>query len=84
MDTFSTRKWFRNQYLEEANLNEDGPIQTKEEAFRVLRDIEANNPKWGIGPDGSGDYYKIQLGQALDFLQADEIGAMFQREKENI
>ena len=66
MDAFSTRKWFRNQYLEEAGLNEN--VQSKEEAFRVLRDIEANNPKWGIGPDGSGDYYKIKLGQALDFL----------------
>ena len=81
MDAFSTRKWFRNQYLEEAGLNEN--VQSKEEAFRVLRDIEANNPKWGIGPDGSGDYYKIKLGQALDFLQADEIEAMFQREKGN-
>jgi len=81
MDTFSTRKWFRNQYLEEANLNEDGPIQSKEEAFKMLRNIEANIPKWG---GQEGEFYRNQLGQALDFLQADEIGAMFKREKENI
>ena len=42
-DEFNTRKWFKNQYLEEAGLNEN--IQTKEEAFRILRDIEAVLPK---------------------------------------
>ena len=74
-DEFNTRKWFKNQYLEEAGLNEN--IQTKEEAFRILRDIEAVLPK---RPSPS----HIQLmGQALDFLQAGEIGAMFRKEKEN-
>ena len=72
---FNERKWFRNQYLEEAGLNEN--IQSKEEAFRILRDIEAVLPK---RPSPS----HIQLmGQALDFLQAGEIGAMFRKEKEN-
>jgi hypothetical protein len=70
MDTFSTRKWFRNQYLEEANLNEDGSIQTKEEAFRVLMDIEANMPKWG---GQEGEFYRNQLGQAIDFLRDGEM-----------
>ena len=80
---FNERKWFRNQYIEEAGLNEDGPIQSKEEAFKILRNIEANMHKWDVQSNLEGEFYKNQLGQALDFLQADEIGAMFRKEKEN-
>ena len=75
---FNERKWFRNQYIEEAGLNEN--VQSKEEAFRILRDIHSNLPKWR-GPEGK--HYTELMGQALDFLQAGEIGAMFRKEKEN-
>jgi len=81
MDNFNTRKWFRNQYIEEAGLNEN--VQTKEEAFKILRNIEANMHKWDVQSNLEGEFYKNQLGQALDFLQASEIGTMFRKEKEN-
>jgi len=77
---FNERKWFKNQYLEEAGLNEDGPIQSKEEAFKMLRNIENKMYKWD---STEGDFFRAQLGIITDFLQADEIGAMFRKEKEN-
>ncbi len=76
MDNFNTRKWFKNQYLEEANINEG--IMTKEDAFKALRDIEANMAKWR-GPEGEN--YRTLMGLALDHLQAAEITAMMDREK---
>ena len=76
MDNFDTHKWFKKQYLEEAredNINEG--IMTKEDAFKALRDIEANLP-------GKVDPSYIQLmGLALDHLQAAEMTAMMDREK---
>ena len=73
---FDTHKWFKKQYLEEAredDINEG--IMSKEDAFRVLRDIEDNLP-------GKIDPSYIQLmGLALDHLQAGEITAMMDRER---
>jgi arsenate reductase-like glutaredoxin family protein len=76
MDNFNTREWFKNQYLEEANINEE--TMSKEDAFRALRDIEANMAKWR-GPEGEN--YRTLMGRALDSLQAAEITAMMDREK---
>jgi len=74
---FNTRKWFKNQYLEEARLDEN--VQSKEEAFKILRNIEANMYKWDVQSNLEGKFYKNQLGQALDFLQAEEIASMFKK-----
>lgn len=72
MDNFDTHKWFKKQYLEEANINEGD--MTSEEAFRILRDIEDILPK-RLSPS------HIQLmGKALDHLQAGEITKMMDRE----
>jgi len=72
MDNFDTHKWFKKQYLEEANINEGD--MTSEEAFRILRDIEAILPK-RLSPS------HIQLmGKALDHLQAGEITKMMDHE----
>jgi hypothetical protein len=73
---FDTHKWFKRQYLEEAreaNINEE--TMSKEDAFKALRDIEANMK-------GKMDAHYIQLmGLALDHLQAAEITAMMDRER---
>ena len=82
MDTFSTRKWFRNQYLEEAGLNEN--VQSKEEAFRILRNLQSKVNGSMRTSTMIGREESELMGQALDFLQADEIKAMVQREKGNI
>jgi hypothetical protein len=72
-ENFDTHKWFKKQYLEEANINEE--IMSKEDAFKALRDIEANMK-------GKMDTHYIQLmGLALDHLQAAEITAMMDRER---
>jgi hypothetical protein len=81
MDTFSTRKWFRNQYLEEAGLNEN--VQSKEEAFRILRNLQSKVNGSMRTSTMIGREESELMGQALDFLQADEIKAMVQREKGN-
>ena len=73
---FDTHKWFKKQYLEEANINEE--IMSKENAFRALRDIEANMAKWR-GPEGEN--YRTLMGRALDSLQAAEVTAMMDRER---
>ena len=51
---------------------------TKDEAFRALRDIHSNLPKWR-GPEGK--HYTELMGQALDVLQAGEISKMMDRER---
>ncbi len=81
MDNFNTRKWFKNQYLKEANLNEDSPIQTKEEAFKILRDIQEKlyQPSLIKSLSLEADW----IGEALDFLQAEEVSSMMAKEKEN-
>ena len=50
---------------------------TTAEAFKVLRDIHSNLPKWG-GPEGK--HYTELMGQALDVLQRGEISRMMDRE----
>ena len=74
---FNERKWFRNQYIEEAGLNEN--VQSKEEAFKILRDVQSKL----YDPEISHKFDIDGIGQALDFLQAGEIGAMLRKEKEN-
>ena len=78
MKHIKLRKYIRKEIssiLYESKLSENQ--MTTDEAFRILRDIEAVLPK---RPSPS----HIQLmGQALDFLQAGEIEAMFRKEKEN-
>ena len=81
MDTFSTRKWFRNQYLEEAGLNEN--VQSKEEAFRILSNLQSKVNGSMRTSTMIGREESELMGQALDFLQADAIKAMFQRERGN-
>ena len=51
---------------------------TTAEAFRALRDIHSNLPKWG-GPEGK--HYTELMGQALDVLQRGEITKMMDRER---
>ena len=48
-----------------------------DEAFRALRDIHSNLPKWR-GPEGK--HYTELMGQALDALQAAEVSRMMDRE----
>ena len=51
---------------------------TTAEAFKVLRDIHSNLPKWG-GPEGK--HYTELMGQALDVLQRGEISRMMSDEE---
>ena len=51
---------------------------TTAEAFRALRDIHSNLPKWG-GPEGK--HYTELMGQALDVLQRGEISRMMSDEE---
>ena len=62
--------------LEEKILSENQ--MTTDEAFRALRDIHSNLPKWR-GPEGK--HYTELMGQALDVLQAGEISKMMGRER---
>lgn len=62
--------------LSESKLSENQ--MTTDEAFRALRDIHSNLPKWR-GPEGK--HYTELMGQALDVLQAGEISKMMDRER---
>jgi hypothetical protein len=73
MGEFNEREWFKKQYLEEANIKEER--MSKEDAFKALRDIEAN-----MGGK-MGAHYTQLMGLALDHLQAAEITAMMDRER---
>ena len=77
---FNERKWFRNQYIEEAGLNEN--VQSKEEAFKILRNLQSKM-HGSMMTMSDGREESELMGQALDFLQAGEIEAMFRKEKEN-
>lgn len=77
IDNFNMSKWVQKQHLKEAGLNEN--VQSKEEAFKILRDVQSKL----YDPEISHKFDIDGIGQALDFLQADEIGAMFRKEKEN-
>lgn len=73
MDSFNARKWFKKQYLEEAKIDE--AMMSREEAFKALRDVEAN-----MRGKVDDHYIKLMM-MALDSLQADEITAMLGRER---
>lgn len=71
-DNFNHRRWFKDQYLKEANINEE--MMSKEDAFKALRDVEAN-----MRGKIDDHYIKLMM-KALDSLQADEITAMLDKE----
>ena len=73
MSDFNHRKWFKKQYLEEAKIDE--AMMSREEAFKALRDVEAN-----MRGKVDDHYIKLMM-MALDSLQADEIKAMLGRER---
>ena len=73
MSEFNHRKWFKKQYLEEAKIDE--AMMSREEAFKALRDVEAN-----MRGKVDDHYIKLMM-MALDSLQADEITAMLGRER---
>ncbi len=67
MDNFDTRKWFKNQYIEES-INSD-EFWTKKDAIEALMTIEANISKWrGI----EGANFKQLLQKAIDTLERDD------------
>jgi len=73
MSDFNHRKWFKKQYLEEAKIDE--AMMSKEDAFKALRDVEAN-----MRGKMDDRYIRLMM-MALDSLQADEIKAMMSRER---
>ena len=73
MSEFNHRKWFKKQYLKEAKIDE--AMMSREEAFKALRDVEAN-----MRGKVDDHYIKLMM-MALDSLQADEITAMLGRER---
>ena len=75
MDNFNAHKWFKKQYLEEAKIDE--AMMSREEAFKALRDVEAN-----IRGKVDDRYIKLMM-VALDSLQADEVKVMMDRERAN-
>jgi hypothetical protein len=75
MDNFNAHKWFKKQYLEEAKIDE--AMMSREEAFKALRDVEAN-----MRGKVDDRYIKLMM-VALDSLQADEVKVMMDRERAN-
>ena len=75
MESFDARKWFKKQYLEEAKIDE--AMMSREEAFKALRDVEAN-----MRGKVDDRYIKLMM-VALDSLQADEVKVMMDRERAN-
>ena len=73
MESFDAHKWFKKQYLEEAQIDE--AMMSREEAFEALRDV--------LKRGNVDDSYAMKMRMALDSLQADEIRVMMDREKAN-
>ncbi len=65
-DNFNHRKWFKNQYLkeaQEANINEE--MTPSEDAFKAILDVAANMR------GKMDDHYIELLGKAHDSLRAE-------------
>ena len=73
MEGFDAHKWFKKQYLEEAQIDE--AMMSREEAFEALRDV--------LKRGNVDDSYAMKMRMALDSLQADEVRVMMDREKAN-